>query len=159
MLPLRPQAVPLRGLPIPIPIQIHLGKDVRLKKGGIKYKFTAEEDEKLKMLVLTHGTNSWSFISHLMGTRNHRQCRERWKNYLNPTLRNDPWTLDEDQILVEKYALFGPKWNKLATFFANRSDNSVRNRWQLILRQWERQKRSGSDPPEEQEEINAAEQE
>ncbi|OHT05974.1 Myb-like DNA-binding domain containing protein [Tritrichomonas foetus] len=109
------------------------------KKHSIKVKFTPEEDEKLKMLVMAHGTSAWSFIAHLMGTRNHRQCRERWKNYINPSLRSDPWTLEEDQLLVDKYAEFGPKWNKIAKSFANRSDNSIRNRWQLMLRQWERQ--------------------
>jgi hypothetical protein len=106
---------------------------------SVKLKFTVEEDEKLKMLVLTHGTNSWAFIARLMGTRNHRQCRERWKNYLNPALRTDPWTLEEDQLLVDRYAAFGAKWNKIAKSFANRSDNSIRNRWQLMLRKWDKQ--------------------
>lgn len=110
------------------------------RKKNIKCKFTQEEDEKLKELVKVHGTSSWKLISSLMGTRNHRQCRERYKNYLDPSLRNEPWTLEEDRILVEKYADYGPKWNKIAKYFINRSDNSIRNRWQLILRQWERQK-------------------
>ena len=115
------------------------------KRKSPKYKFTAEEDEKLKMLVLSHGTSSWAFIARLMGSRNHRQCRERWKNYINPALRNDPWTLEEDQLLVDKYAEFGPRWNKISKFFLNRSDNSIRNRWQLMLRQWERQKHGKPD--------------
>lgn len=106
---------------------------------NIKSKFTPEEDEKLKMLVLTHGTSNWSLISKLMGNRNHRQCRERWKNYINPALRNDPWTLEEDQLLVDKYAEYGSKWNKISKFFVNRSDNNIRNRWQMLLRQWEKQ--------------------
>ncbi|OHT00520.1 Myb-like DNA-binding domain containing protein [Tritrichomonas foetus] len=106
---------------------------------SIKNKFTPEEDDKLRQLVMAYGTNSWSTIAQLMGTRNHRQCRERWKNYIDPSLRNDPWTFEDDHLLVEKYAEFGPKWNKIAKFFQNRSDNSIRNRWQLIIRQWERQ--------------------
>jgi hypothetical protein len=84
-----------------------------------------------------------------MDSRNERQCRERWKNYINPSLRSDPWTLEEDQLVVQKYAEFGPKWNKISKFFSNRSDNAVRNRWQLMLRQWERQNRyqTGSSQP------------
>ncbi|KAH0788933.1 Myb-like DNA-binding domain containing protein [Histomonas meleagridis] len=69
-----------------------------------------------------------------MGTRNPRQCRERWNNYVNPDLRKDPWTPEEDKILEEKYAEIGPKWNKLARFLSNRSDNSIRNRWMMISR-------------------------
>lgn len=111
-----------------------------MKQKNIKIKFTPEEDEKLKNLVQTHGTNCWTLIAGLMGNRNARQCRERWKNYVNPELRNEPWTLEEDKLLVEKYEEYGPRWNKIAKHFANRSDNSLRNRWQLMLRQWERQK-------------------
>lgn len=120
--------------------EVEDGAEMEPKRKSIKSKFTAEEDEKLKMLVLSHGTGSWAYIARLMGTRNHRQCRERWKNYINPALRNDPWTLEEDQLLVDKYAEFGPRWNRIARCFVNRSDNAIRNRWQLMLRQWERQK-------------------
>ena len=105
---------------------------------SIKCKFTPEEDQKLRELVQLHGTSSWKLVANLMVTRNHRQCRERWKNYLDPVLRNDPWTLEEDQLLVQKFSEFGPRWNKISRFFANRSDNNIRNRWQLMLRQWER---------------------
>lgn len=110
------------------------------KSKKLKNKFTPEEDEKLKQLVSVYGTNAWSTIASLMGTnRNHRQCRERWKNYVDPTLQNNqPWNYDDDRLLVEKYAELGPKWNKIAKYFHNRSDNSIRNRWQLIIRQWER---------------------
>jgi hypothetical protein len=119
-------------------------------QSALKCKFTAEEDERLKMLVLAHGTDCWDVIAKLMGTRNHRQCRERWKNYLNPNLRTEPWSLEEDQLLVTKYAEYGPKWNKISRFFTNRSDNSIRNRWQLMLRQWERVNHHGpgKTPPE-----------
>lgn len=111
-----------------------------VKSKKLKNKFTPEEDEKLRQLVSMYGTNAWSTIASLMGTnRNHRQCRERWKNYVDPTLMNNqPWNYDDDRLLVEKYAELGPKWNKIAKFFHNRSDNSIRNRWQLIIRQWER---------------------
>lgn len=100
----------------------------------MKIKFTPEEDAKLVSLVKEIGTKNWVKISQLMGTRNPRQCRERWSNYINPELRKDPWTEEEDRILEEKYAEFGPKWNKLAKFFNNRGDNNIRNRWMMISR-------------------------
>ena len=104
------------------------------KKVPMKIKFTPEEDAKLISFVKEIGTKNWIRISQLMGTRNPRQCRERWCNYINPELRKDPWTEEEDKILEEKYAEFGPKWNKLAKFFNNRGDNNIRNRWMMISR-------------------------
>lgn len=104
------------------------------RRGVLKVKFTEEEDAKLQNLVMQYGTRDWIHISKLMGTRNPRQCRERWNNYVNPSLRTDPWTPDEDILLDAKYAEFGPRWNKISKFFKNRSDNNIRNRWMMISR-------------------------
>ena len=112
-----------------------------------KNKFTPSEDEKLKYLVSKFGTDSWSLIGQLMQTRNARQCRERWNNYLNPTLSTEPWSFEEDQLLAKKFAELGPQWNKLSKFFNNRSDNNIRNRWHFLLRQFNR--KSLNHVPEE----------
>jgi hypothetical protein len=54
----------------------------------VKTKFTPEEDGTLTHLVTHYGTSNWKGIASLMGTRNARQCRERWNNYLDPKLRH-----------------------------------------------------------------------
>jgi hypothetical protein len=94
----------------------------------LKTKFTPAEDEKLQDLVTEFGPNDWSMLAFLHGTRNARQCRERYQNYLAPTLRSDPWSPAEDALLLEKYAEFGSRWNPIADFFTDRSANSLRNR-------------------------------
>jgi hypothetical protein len=80
-----------------------------------KVKFTSAEDARLLDLVP-------------------RQCRERYQNYLNPELRNDSWTLEEDTLLENKCDELGPKWSRIAKFFENRSDNALRNRWMMLNR-------------------------
>lgn len=94
-----------------------------------KYKFTKEEDEKLCLLVNHFGENNWSLISKNMKNRNARQCRERWKNYINPKLSKNEWTEEDDQFLIKKFQEIGPHWNKITQYFHNRSSNSVRNRF------------------------------
>lgn len=103
-------------------------------KKAKKCKFTPEEDEKLKHLVSIHGENDWSFIAKQMENRNARQCRERWRNYMNPKLCNDSWTPLEDQQLLERYNQIGPHWNVIGQAFPNRSINCVRNRVIKLLR-------------------------
>jgi hypothetical protein len=104
------------------------------KSVPMKIKFSPEEDAKLLDLVQRYGAKDWMKIANLMETRNARQCRERFKNYLNPDLRKDPWTREEDEILDQRYMEYGAKWNKISKFFVNRSDNAIRNRWMMMAR-------------------------
>jgi hypothetical protein len=114
----------------------------------VKTKFSADEDAKLQQIVQEFGTDDWVLVAFLHGTRNPRQCRERYQNYLAPSLRADPWTAQEDALLLEKCAQYGTKWNKIAEFFTDRSDNSLRNRWLMLERRKARQwKSAGLTPP------------
>jgi hypothetical protein len=106
-----------------------------------KTKFTGDEDAMLSHLVSVFGTDAWKKISRLMGTRNPRQCRERYNNYLNPNLNQSSWMPDEDELLMAQFEEHGPKWNTIAKSFTNRSDMSLRNRWHQLDR---RMKRTGT---------------
>ena len=103
-----------------------------------KLKFTYEDDQRLAQYVAMIGEGDWNKIAKLMGDRNGRQCRERWNNYINPNLRNDAWTPDEVKLLIQKYEEFGPRWNRIAKAFNNRSTNNVKNKWLTMKRREER---------------------
>lgn len=105
------------------------------KKIHPKSKFTQAEDEKLKHLVKEIGEKDWESISKKMKTRNPRQCKERWFNYLSPKINFQPWTNEEDKRLEKLYNEFGPKWVKITQFFPARTDVNVKNRWLVIQRQ------------------------
>ena len=99
-----------------------------------KHKFTEEEDQKLASIIKEIGTD-WKQVSLQMKTRNPRQCRERWNNYINPSLSDAPWTVEEDNLLIDLQKQYGTAWNKIGKHFQNRSDNSLRNRFMKIKRQ------------------------
>jgi hypothetical protein len=109
----------------------HLHKD---PGGSNKRKFTSDEDQRLSALVDQYGPNKWFLISQLMPNRNPRQCRERWANYLQPYLKTGSWTANEDQLLEEKFAAYGTKWNKISKFFVHRSPLTLRNRHMVLSR-------------------------
>jgi hypothetical protein len=111
----------------------------------VKTKFTGDEDARLIDLVAEYGTADWAPIAFAMQTRNQRQCRERYNNYLDPALRTDPWTAEEDALLTQKYGEFGGKWNKIGKFFTKRSDNALRNRWMLLERHRHKPCADGND--------------
>jgi hypothetical protein len=63
-----------------------------------------------------------------------RQCRERWTQYLNPSVQNPPWTPEEDILLAKKFNEFGPRWKAITACFTNRSRNSIKNHWMTKLK-------------------------
>jgi hypothetical protein len=65
-----------------------------------RLKFSIFEDMKLIQLVKKLGTKSWKKIAQEMGTRTTRQCRERYTNYLDPSINNIPWSRDDDEMLI-----------------------------------------------------------
>lgn len=91
--------------------------------------FSIEEDDMLINLVKEYGDKSWRTISKHMPNRSTRQCRERYRNYLSPEIKNGPWTAEEDLLLEQKYLEYGPKWATIAHFFKTRSDVNIKNRW------------------------------
>lgn len=101
-----------------------------MKKAQKKHiKFTTQEDDLLKTLVQQEGPHKWSKIASKMPGRTAKQCRDRFQNYLNPSLKNGQWTVEEDQLLFQKIAEYGKKWKLISKFFPNRSHNNVKNRY------------------------------
>ncbi|OHT14823.1 Myb-like DNA-binding domain containing protein [Tritrichomonas foetus] len=96
-------------------------------------KFTIDDDETLKNLVIELGEN-WNEIANRMPGRNPRQVRERYQNYLSPSLNTSRWTIEEDTLLVQKVQEIGQKWVKISRFFPNRTDQMMKNRYNVLKR-------------------------
>lgn len=107
------------------------------RKPHPKVKFTPQEDDLLRNLVQQYGENdNWSIIAKKMtiSYRNQRQCKERWLNYLSPSINNAPFTLEEDEKLEELYSKYGAKWVQIAKYFPSRTDINIRSRWLVLQR-------------------------
>ena len=68
--------------------------------------WTKEEDEKQKNLVQVYGPKNWSLIAKHFEGRIGKQCRERWHNHLNPDIKKDKWTEDEDNTLINAQKVY-----------------------------------------------------
>lgn len=97
-----------------------------------KVKFTRAEDIKLKDLVNKYSTNNWKLIAKELPPRTPRQCRERWNNYIDPSLSQEPWTQEEDEILIRIHDQFGNHWKQIESYLPNRSKNSIKKRWTTL---------------------------
>jgi hypothetical protein len=108
------------------------------RKPHPRSKFTPEEDEELKVLVSQYSTD-WKEIAVRMKTRDPRQCRERWTNYLCPTIIQPNWTERVDRQLEACVAIHGRRWSVIQTYFPDKTDTALKNRYNLIMRRHARE--------------------
>ena len=100
----------------------------------IKGSWTRREDEIIINYVKEHGTKNWRNLCALLPGRIGKQCRERWRNHLDPNINHSPWTPEEDDLLRRLHAQFGNHWVKISSMMTNRSDNAIKNRWNSTLK-------------------------
>lgn len=70
--------------------------------------------------------------NHIPG-RTDDACAKRYREALDPNLKKDDWTKEEDERLLEGFARHGASWGKIGEELG-RSGLGCRNRWRLLER-------------------------
>ncbi|KAI9220386.1 hypothetical protein BC828DRAFT_340455, partial [Blastocladiella britannica] len=92
--------------------------------------WTKDEDNLLTQAVYLHGHPSprWEAVAQVVGTRDFKQCLQRWKA-LDPAMRRGRFTAAEDEALDHAHEQFGDRWSEVAAVVVGRSDMQCRERY------------------------------
>jgi pre-mRNA-splicing factor CDC5/CEF1 len=82
-----------------------------LVKGGV-WKNT--EDEILKAAVMKYGLNQWARISSLLVRKSAKQCKARWYEWLDPSIKKTEWSREEEEKLLHLAKLMPTQWRTIA---------------------------------------------
>lgn len=114
-------------------------------KGGV---WRNTEDEILKAAVMKYGKNQWSRIASLLHRKSAKQCKARWFEWLDPSIKKTEWSREEDEKLLHLAKLMPTQWRTIAPI-VGRTASQCLERYEYLLDQAQRKEdgeEMGDDP-------------
>ncbi|GLD95927.1 hypothetical protein PINS_up004605 [Pythium insidiosum] len=99
------------------------------KKG--RRSWTPAEDLVLLEKVQQLG-HKWTEIARFLPGRLDKQCRERYLNHVDPSIRREPWSPSEDATLRRLQQEQPNNWVAMANALPGRPENAIKNRWHAL---------------------------
>ena len=100
-------------------------------KGGV---WRNTEDEILKAAVMKYGKNQWSRIASLLHRKSAKQCKARWFEWLDPSIKKTEWSRQEDEKLLHLAKLMPTQWRTIAPI-VGRTAAQCLERYEYLLDQ------------------------
>ncbi|KAL3315402.1 CDC5 cell division cycle 5-like protein [Cichlidogyrus casuarinus] len=98
-------------------------------KGGL---WRNTEDEILKAAVMKYGKNQWARIASLLHRKSAKQCKARWYEWLDPSVKKTEWSREEDEKLLHLAKLMPTQWRTIAPI-VGRTANQCLERYEYLL--------------------------
>lgn len=82
----------------------------------------------LEALVAEIGPR-WADIARRCPGRTDQQCMGRWRRHLDPSIKRDAWSAQEDKALLRLHKLHGRQWSLISKQMAARTAQQCRARF------------------------------
>lgn len=100
-------------------------------KGGV-WKNT--EDEILKVAIAKYGLNQWSRVASLLQRKSAKQCKARWNEWLDPSIKKTEWSREEEEKLLHLAKVFPTQWRTISKHIG-RTATQCLERYEYLLEQ------------------------
>merc|ERR1711879_918830 len=110
-------------------------------KGGV---WRNTEDEILKAAVMKYGKNQWSRIASLLHRKSAKQCKARWFEWLDPSIKKTEWSRQEDEKLLHLAKLMPTQWRTIAPI-VGRTAAQCLERYEYLLDQAQKKEEGGDE--------------
>ncbi|KAJ3693037.1 hypothetical protein LUZ60_012132 [Juncus effusus] len=79
-----------------------------------------------------YGKNQWARISSLLVRKSAKQCKARWYEWLDPSIKKTEWTREEDEKLLHLAKLMPTQWRTIAPI-VGRTPSQCLERYEKLL--------------------------
>lgn len=81
---------------------------------------------------MKYGKNQWARISSLLVRKSAKQCKARWYEWLDPSIKKTEWTREEDEKLLHLAKLMPTQWRTIAPI-VGRTPSQCLERYEKLL--------------------------
>lgn len=112
-------------------------------KGGV---WRNTEDEILKAAVMKYGKNQWSRIASLLHRKSAKQCKARWFEWLDPSIKKTEWSREEEEKLLHLAKLMPTQWRTIAPIIGRTAAQCLEHYEYLLDKAQNRENDTEDDP-------------
>lgn len=111
-------------------------------KGGV---WRNTEDEILKAAVMKYGKNQWARIASLLHRKSAKQCKARWYEWLDPSIKKTEWSREEEEKLLHLAKLMPTQWRTIAPIVGRTAAQCLEH-YEYLLDKAQNRDESEDDP-------------
>lgn len=109
-------------------------------KGGV---WRNTEDEVLKVAVAKYGLNQWSRVASLLHRKSAKQCKARWNEWLDPSIKKIEWSREEEEKLLHLAKVFPTQWRTISRHIGRTAAQCL-ERYEYLLDQALKKEQGGN---------------
>ncbi|KAI0465194.1 hypothetical protein LJB42_000418 [Komagataella kurtzmanii] len=108
-------------------------EDEHLKRLVIEQYMDSHNDDNYKTKPIPLTSINWDTVAEKLPERKAFDCKKRWANSIDPTVKKGKWTKEEDTLLLEAFQTYGTSWQKVSTWLVGRTKDQCAKRYVEVL--------------------------